>query len=212
VDATLLSKQQKLLLYKLAVCPRLTWDLSVNFLPVSWLKTTLQPIATKFLKRWCGLARSADTGCIYLPKEKGGLEMPSLVTLYKKLQASKAASFICSQDPVVRAIASQETQRETQQQRMVFKPYKIAVAEMKQDPGVSSRKLKQLAKARIEDDDTSARLAYSTSLARQNKPLHDDSRAPHLWATTVTTLHEQTLSFARNALTDTVHYNDNLHL
>ena len=212
VDATLLSKQQKLLLYKLAVCPRLTWDLSVNFLPVSWLKTTLQPIATKFLKRWCGLARSADTGCIYLPKEKGGLEMPSLVTLYKKLQASKAASFICSQDPVVRAIASQETQRETQQQRMVFKPYKIAVAEMKQDLGVSSRKLKQLAKARIEDDDTSARLAYSTSLARQNKPLHDDSRAPHLWATTVTTLHEQTLSFALNALTDTLPHNDNPHL
>ena len=86
VDKTLLSAQQKLLLFKLAICPRLTWDLWVNHFPVSWLESTLQPIATKFLKRWSGLAMSADTGCLFLPKEKGGLDLPSLVTLFKKLQ------------------------------------------------------------------------------------------------------------------------------
>ena len=77
VDKTLLSAQQELLLFKLAICPRLTWDLSVNHFPVSWLESTLQPITTKFLKRWSGLAKSADTGCLFLPKEKGGLEPPS---------------------------------------------------------------------------------------------------------------------------------------
>ena len=76
VDKTLLSAQQELLLFKLAICPRLTWDLSVNHFPVSWLESTLQPITTKFLKRWSGLAKSADTGCLFLPKEKGGLEPP----------------------------------------------------------------------------------------------------------------------------------------
>ena len=65
VDKTLLSARQKLLLFKVAICPRLTWDLSVNHFPVSWLESTLQPIATIFLKRWSGLAKSADTGLIF---------------------------------------------------------------------------------------------------------------------------------------------------
>ena len=97
INKTLLSAQQELLLFKLAICPRLTWNLSVNHFPVSWLESTLQPIATKFLKRWSDLAKSADTGCLFLPKKKGSLELPSLVTLYKKLQVAKAAVYTCSQ-------------------------------------------------------------------------------------------------------------------
>jgi len=123
VDKTLLSAQQKLLLFKLAICPRLTWDLSVNHFPVSWLESTLQPIATKFLKRWSGLAKSADTGCLFLPKEKGGLELPSLVTLYKKLQVAKAAAYTYSRDPLVRVIATQETRKEATLSRPAFKHY-----------------------------------------------------------------------------------------
>ena len=145
-------------------------------------------LGEKKLERWCGLARSANTGCIYLPKEKGGLELPSLVTLYKKLQVSQAATYTCSQDPVVRAIASQETRREASQQKPLFKPYQVVVAAMQDNPGTSSCKLSQRAKAQFEDEDTSVQLPHSTSLAKQNKPLQDDSRAPHLWSTTVTTL------------------------
>ena len=108
VDKTLLSTQQKLLLFKLAICPHLTWDLSVNPFLVSWLESTLQPIATKFLKRWSGLAKSADTGCLFLPKEKGSLELPSLVSLYKKLRVAKAAVYTCCRDPLVRVIATRD--------------------------------------------------------------------------------------------------------
>jgi hypothetical protein len=85
VDTTLLSRLQKLKLFKLAICPRLTWDLSVHCFPQTWLKDTLQPIATRLLKKWCGVAKSADTGCIFLPHENGGMGISSLVTLYKKL-------------------------------------------------------------------------------------------------------------------------------
>ena len=171
VDKTPLSARQKLLLFKLAICLPLTWDLSVNHFPASWLEFTLQPIATKFLKRWSGLAKSADTGCLFLPKKKGGLELPSLVTLYKKLQVAKAAVYTCSRDPVVRAIATQETRKEATQTRPVFKPYQVVAAAMQADPGATPKQVRERAKSRVEKVDTDARLCHSTSLSRQNLPL-----------------------------------------
>ena len=212
VDKTPLSARQKLLLFKLAICLPLTWDLSVNHFPASWLEFTLQPIATKFLKRWSGLAKSADTGCLFLPKKKGGLELPSLVTLYKKLQVAKAAVYTCSRDPVVRAIATQETRKEATQTRPVFKPYQVVAAAMQADPGATPKQVRERAKSRVEKADTDAHLCHSTSLSRQNLPLRDDSRAPQLWSATISTLTEQVLRFALNSLTDTLPHNANLHL
>ena len=157
---------------------------------MSWLESTLQPIATTFLKRWSGLAKSADTGCLFLPKEKGGLHLPSLVTLYKKLQVAKAAAYTCSRDPVVRAIATQETRKEATQTRPAFKPYQVVVAAMQNDPGTTSKRVRERAKSRVEEGDTNARLCHSTSLSRQNLPLRDDSRAQQLWSVIVPSLPE----------------------
>ena len=166
VDKILLSAWQKLLLFKLAICPRLTCDLSVNHFPVSWLESTLQPIATTFLKRRSGLAKSADTGCLFLSKEKGGLHLPSLVTLYKKLQVAKAAAYTCSRDPVVRVIATQETRKEATQTRPAFKPYQVVVAAMQEDPGATSKRVRERAKSQVEEGDTDARLCHSTCPGR----------------------------------------------
>ena len=213
VDATLVSRQQKLKLFKLAVCPRLTWELSVNCFPLSWLKTTLQPIATSFLKRWCGLAKSADTGCLFLPKEHGGLDLPSLTLIYQKLQVTKAATYTCSRDPMVRAIASQETRKEATQQRPTFKPFQEVIQAMKDNPGASSKQLSTRAKKQVEAADTEARLSHSMDLVVQNQPLKDNtSRAPRLWSSTIVTLPERVFKFALNSLTDTLPHNANLHM
>ena len=178
---------------------------------MSWLESTLQPIATKF--RWSGLAKSADTGCLFLPKEKGSLELPSLVTLYKKLQVAKAAAYTYSRDPLVRVIATQETKKEATQTRSAFKPYQVVVAAMQEVPGAAaSKQVRERAKSRVEEVDTDARLCHSTSLSRQNLPLRDDSRAPQLWSATIFTLTEKVLRFALNSLTDTLPHNANLHL
>ena len=50
VDTTLLSSRQKLRLFRDAVCPRLTWDLPLANLPISWVGKNLDTLATKFLK------------------------------------------------------------------------------------------------------------------------------------------------------------------
>ena len=101
MDCTLVSRQQKLLLFKAGICPRLAWDLSTAQLSTTWLRSTLQPLATRYLKKWSGLAKTADSNKLFLPKCNGGLDLPDLTTLYHKLQVSKAARFVLSRDTVV---------------------------------------------------------------------------------------------------------------
>ena len=60
VDQTLVTRKQKLKLHRLGICPRLSWDPTIAEFPVSWLEKTLDPLVTRFLKRWSGLARSVD--------------------------------------------------------------------------------------------------------------------------------------------------------
>ena len=74
IDETPLTRQQKLRLFKHGVCPRLSWPLLV---PISWLERELQPLATKALKQWSGLARHSNTSTLFLPAKRGGLALPS---------------------------------------------------------------------------------------------------------------------------------------
>ena len=164
VDATPITRQQKLKLFKVSICPRLTWDLSISDLPVSWLQSHLQPIATRFLKRWSGLARSADPNRLFLPKSNGGLELPHLVTMYKKLHASKAGSHMLSSDSSVRAIATQVTLRESQLQRASFRPHQVVVGVMEEDPGASRKTVLSRVKAKIQAEDTASRLTPAAFL------------------------------------------------
>ena len=75
VDATILTTHQKLRLYKDAICPRLTWDLSLVSLPISWVEKMLDTLVTRFLKQWTGLARSADTSRLFLPRREGPVHL-----------------------------------------------------------------------------------------------------------------------------------------
>ena len=167
LDSTSITHQQKLNLFKVCICPRLTWDLSISDLPLSWLQNTLQPITTRYLKRWSGLSRSADPNRLFLPKSNGGLELPHLVTVYKKIHAAKAGSHMYSSDSTVRAIATQDTLHEAKLQRVLFRPHQEVVEAMKEDPGASRKRVVSRVKARIQAEDTAARLAHTTSLPVQ---------------------------------------------
>ena len=213
VDATLITRQQKLRLFKAGICPRLSWDLSVSVFPLTWLQTKLQPLATRYLKRWCGLARSADTSRLFLPKANGGLDLPELTTMYKKLHAAKAASYMCSRDPTVRSIATQETLREAAQRRPAYRPFQEVVDVMKEDPGATKKKITTQVKAKVQAADNAARLAHSAGLTVQGQTVRDfQGRAADLWSTTVQSLPERAFKFALNAVTDTLPHNRNLFL
>jgi len=112
VDEIPVTRHQKLLLYRAAICPRLNWDLAVNDLPLSWVTNKLEAEATKYLKKWSGLAKPADTSQLYLPKPHGGLGLPAISLLFKKQQISQACQILTSHDPIVRHTATIRTQQE----------------------------------------------------------------------------------------------------
>ena len=97
IDEMPLKPQQKLRLFRLGVCPRLSWPLLIEEFPITWLERELQPLAT-----WAGLPRPSNTVVIFLPEKKGGFAPPSLVTLYKRMQTTRMIQLLTSHDPGVR--------------------------------------------------------------------------------------------------------------
>ena len=78
VEASRVTRQQKLRLYRVGICPRIAWDPAINNFLISWVKRQLEATDTHSLKKWSGLAKSADTARLYLPQSQGGLGLPSL--------------------------------------------------------------------------------------------------------------------------------------
>ena len=107
--------QQKLRLFKYGVCPR---PLLVEDFRITWLECDLQPLATKALKEWAGLAHHTNTSILFLPAKRGDLVLPSLVREHKKLQASKIVQLITSHDPGVRKVADLRLLEEKKRQRV----------------------------------------------------------------------------------------------
>ena len=205
--------KQKLLLYKAGICPRIMWDLSVSHLSLTWVTTALEAEATRYLKKWVGLARSANTGSLYLPKSKGGMGLPSIVSLFKKQQVSHASQLISSRDPTVRYSATQNTISEQQKIRMKFKPIVVARDALAVDPGMSGKRLSKVARARVMEDDSEERHSLMLASERQGEALRvADGEAAAQWASALKCLTPFELKFSLNACQDTLPHNANLSL
>ena len=105
VNAAPVTRRQKLRLYKAGICPRMTWLLTIQELPLTWVERQLETTATRFVKTWAGLAKSANTALLYLPQRMSGLKLPSLSALYKQLQVSRQCQLLTSADAWVRHLA-----------------------------------------------------------------------------------------------------------
>ena len=210
VDRSAVTKKQKLLLYRAGVCPRLVWDLSVSDFPVSWVKSVLEAATTKFLKRWSGLALSADTAQLYLPKQEGGLGLPSPSIIYRKMKVSQGALMLTSHDKSIRVIASRTIRREESWVRSLFRPVSYCRDVMKSDPGMNRKTLAKRARAAVAVDDATTRREHSESLPSQGALMRVDSYAPNIWASVVSSLEFECMKFALNAATDTLPHNCNL--
>ena len=83
---------------------------------------------------------------------------------------------------------------------------------MKEDPGASRKHVVSRVKARIQAEDTAARLAHTTRLPVQGLTVREfEGRAAQIWATAISTLPEWCFKFALNAVTDTLPHNANLY-
>ena len=132
---------QKLRLYKQGMCPCLSWAFLVEDFPISFFIKEIQPLATHFFKKWSGLARSANTSLLFLPRRSGGLGLPSLTLLYKKQQVSLQAQLRSSRDRAVRNIAQCQLQRQKGMIRQAFKPAVVVESVLEGNPSLSRKAL-----------------------------------------------------------------------
>ena len=213
IDQTPLSRQQKLRLFKHGVCPRLSWPLMVEEFPISWLERDLQPLATKALKEWAGLARHSNTSILFLPVKRGGLALPSLVRDYKKLQASKMVQLITSHDPGVRKVADLRLLEEKKRLRMKFRPAVLVDSIKLQNHPQSRKTLTGAVKTVLseeEDDGLHHSLCQLPAQGEMARAWEESS--PDLWVRAVQQLPPEPLKFVLNASLNTLPTNSNLHM
>ena len=212
IDATPLTRQQKLRLFKYGVCPRLSWPLSVEDLPITWLERELQPLATKALKKWAGLARCSNTSILFLPTKRGGLALPSLVSLYKKMQAIRMVQLFTSSDPGVRKAASLRLEEERRRQRMKFQPAGLVGELLSGAQPQSRRALTRAAKNILAEEEVDERHHDLCQLPVQGEMARSwEETSPELWVKAVQGLPPEPLKFALNASLDTLPTNAKLH-
>ena len=213
VDSVPVTRKQKLLLFRAGVCPRITWDLAILQLPISWVTRNLEAMSTRYLKKWSGLNRSANTAHLYLPMKCGGLGLPSISLLYKKMKVSQATLLLTSIDPVTQQAVKRRLGVEERQSRSSFRPMHHSQCTMADDPGASKHVLVTRVKAQLTLDDADSRAGQAKGLPKQGQLLREgDDVSAQLWAAAVSALSSDSLKFALNAATDTLPHNANLAL
>lgn len=89
-------------------------------------------MTTRFLKKWVGLAKSANTSLLYLPQCDGGLNLPSPSSLYQCLKVSRQRQLLTS---ALRLIAEENLKSEMASKRKMFHPAMVGCKRaMKDDP------------------------------------------------------------------------------
>ena len=217
IDTAPLTRQQKLRLYRYGVCPRLSWPLTVEDLPISWLERELQPLVTKAPSRsglvWQGHPTPpSNTSILFLSAKRGGLAIPSLVDLHKKMHATRMVQLVTSSDPVVRKAAELHLEEERRVQRRKFLPAQLVEDLMSGGLSQSRRTVSRAAKTIIAEEEGDKRHQDLCKLPAQGEMARSwEESSPDLWVKAVQGLPPEPLKFALNASLNTLPTNAVLH-
>ena len=213
VDSCPLTSKQKLLVFRSGVCPRISWDLTVVKFPLSWVRRNLDSLATRYLKSWSGLARSANPALLFLSGKNGGLNLPLPSTMHKTLQSSHQSHLLTSPDPCVRCIAEDALKKDLTLTRPSFRASREVREVMSHNPDISKKSLRAATKAAVTEEDEDPLL---NSLQRLKKQGHmsrcSSSDGVKLWAKALGGIDNSQLRFALNSAVDTLPHNANLAL
>ena len=200
----------------MGICLRLNWLLTLNEFSLSWVKRQFEATATRYLKRWTGLTKSANPNIFYIPRSEGGLQLPSISTLYKKLQVSKHCQLLTSKDATVRHLAEKNLETKIKSIRKIFKPSTEVQQTMVEDPSQSRKALLKAVKNKVAYSDASRHKSELLALPVQGllftiitTPAKDPTK---IWTDAIRSLPNECYKFVLTAAHDTLPHNSNLHL
>ena len=137
----------------------------------------------------------------------GGLNLPLLSTLHKRLQVSHQTQLLTSQDSCVRHMAEKGLQKDLSLSRSKFTASKVVREVMMVDPNATRRKLMTAAKTLVQDDDHQDMLSELQQLDKQGHMSRCSApEGAQVWAKAVQMLMDEHFKFALNSFVDTLVY------
>ena len=213
VNSCPLTRGQKLKVYRSGICPRLSWLLMIEDLPISWVEKKLDALVTLYVKKWAGLAKPANSAILYLPHKMGGLNIPLISIQYKRLQVAKQSQLLTSSDNCVRQIAERSLQRDMTLKRSKFRPRVVVREVMIDNPDSTRTSLSNGAKMMVQEEAFDERHQQLLGLEREGQMFRCVSpNAADTWGKVLMELSDEHRKFAINSAVDTLPHNANLHL
>ena len=195
---------QKLKLYRAGICPRLSWLLTIEDLPISWVEKKLDALATRYVKKWAGLARPANPAILYLPHKMGGLNLPLVSIQYKRLQVAKQSQLLTSSDHCVRHIAERSLQRDLTLKRAKFRPSVVVREVMIGNLDFTRKSLSNGAKVVVQEEACEERHGQLLGLERGGQMFRCASTdAAGTWGRVLMEQSDEHRKFAINSAVDT---------
>jgi hypothetical protein len=155
---------------------------------------------------------SSNTSILFLPANRGGLALPSLVTLYKRMQATRMVQLFTSRDQSVRKAAELHLEEERKSLRAKYRPAEFVDNLLSSDQFTNQRTVARAAKTIITEEDADERHQSLCQLPAQGGMARSwEETSPELWVRTVHGLPPEPLKFALNASLGTLPTNANLH-
>jgi hypothetical protein len=114
----------KLWIYQHFVLGMLSWPLLIQDFNRDFVKVQVARPTGVYLRRWAGVFKSIDIGCLHRRKENFGLGLTSLVTYFEKLQVIKLHLVKFSPDPSIAALYEMRRKREESQSR-IWRPTRL---------------------------------------------------------------------------------------
>jgi hypothetical protein len=111
VDNSSVNGLMKLWMYQFGILGRLSWSFLVHDFPLS-LAIEFDKHSNRFLKRWAGIARSAELGILYRSNDRFGLGLTKISTHFKKMGVVKCLLLKHAKDPNIRQLYDDRVKRE----------------------------------------------------------------------------------------------------
>jgi hypothetical protein len=113
IDDAPITGPSKAWIYQFYVLAVLSWPFSIYPFSVSDISKNFEALATRFLKKWYGLAKPANPAILFLPKSRNGLGITSPVEKFKTLQVSALHQLVNSKDPLITSLARSSIERDS---------------------------------------------------------------------------------------------------
>lgn len=107
IDSTLLTGIQKIWIWEHMAMNKVSWDFLIHDFPPSFVEKELQPIQTRYLKKWSHLAKPAEPSVFYRSHEHAGMGLTEATVLHKVQRVIRRHLLATSKDPCVRQIHEQ---------------------------------------------------------------------------------------------------------